>query len=375
MIPVHGNKGLREFVRFPYSFYRGHPHWIPPLRSEELGRLKPEVYPFYDHAVLQLFLALDNGVVSGRIAGIDDSRYNEFHGANRVTFGFFEAISQEVAGELFAAFENWAASRGRTHLLGPLSPSLNDPSGFLVEGFDQDPGLMMPYNPPEYVSYVEQAGFRRAMDLLSWDLDLRGQKVQRVAAWAEGNLTSPAELIIRPIAMNRLLDELDVFRRIYSAAWENNWGFVPPTAREIKYFSRQLVQIADPELALIAEVKGRPIAIAVGVYDLNQILQGTNGLRSPRFLMRYLRRRSLIDRGRLYLIGVLPEFRGPEWRVLPLLARELYRRALHLKCRRIELGWILENNKSANKAVAWIGGEHTKTYRIYEKNLDTGRST
>jgi len=57
------------------------------------------------------------------------------------------------------------------------------------------------------------------------------------------------------------------------------------------------------------------------------------------------------------------------------LARELYRRALHLKCRRIELGWILENNKSANKAVAWIGGEHTKTYRIYEKNLDTGRST
>ncbi len=372
---VQGGKGLSEFVRFPYSFYRGDPHWVPSLRKSEKDRLRPEINPYFEHADRQLFVAYQNGVAKGRIAGIDDRRYNEILEDSAAFFGYFEAASVEVAQELYRSVQNWAALRGRSRLMGPFSPSQTDVSGFLIHGFGRDPGIMMAYNPPEYGAYAEQAGFRRAMDLLSWDLDLRSQRVQRLGVWAKGNLTSPAELIIRPLAMNRLLDELDVFRRIYSAAWENNWGFVPPTAPEVEYLGRQLVQIADPELTLIAEVKGRPVAIAVGIYDLNQILRGTNGLRTPRFLMRYLRRRSLIDRGRLYLLGVLPEFRGPEWRIFSLLTHELYRRALHQKCHRIELGWILEDNKSANKAAAWLGAEHTKTYRIYEKNLDTDRST
>ena len=49
-----------------------------------------------------------------------------------------------------AAVEAWARARGRAAVRGPISPSLNEMCGLLVDGFDTDPMLLMPHNPPEY---------------------------------------------------------------------------------------------------------------------------------------------------------------------------------------------------------------------------------
>ena len=46
--------------------------------------------------------------------------------------------------------EAWARSRGRALLRGPLNPSLNESAGLLIDGFDTDPMVMMPHNPPDY---------------------------------------------------------------------------------------------------------------------------------------------------------------------------------------------------------------------------------
>ena len=61
--------------------------------------------------------------------------------------------------------EAWARNRGRALLRGPLNPSLNESAGLLVDGFDTDPMLMMPHNPPEYADYLETAGYRKVKDL------------------------------------------------------------------------------------------------------------------------------------------------------------------------------------------------------------------
>ncbi len=334
-----------------------------------MNRLRPETNAFFSHAELGLFIAYQDGVATGRIAGIDDRRYNESRGENAAFFGYFEARSLEVARELYRAVEVWAGARGRSRLMGPFSPSPNDVIGFLIQGFDREPGFMMAYNPPEYGQFTEALGYRPRIDLYSWDLDLKTERIRRMATWAESNLSYPDGLVVRHADKSRLSEEVEVIGRVYTRAWEENWGFVPPTGEEIQQVGRQLLQLSDPELALIVEVQGRPAAIAVGIADLNQILRGTNGRRSPRFLTRYLRRKRLIDRGRIFLLGVLPEFRSPEYRVLPILARELYRGARNLNCQTVEVAWLLENNTAANRAVEWIGGTHAKTYRIYEKDL------
>src|SRR5690606_6469156 len=38
----------------------------------------------------------------------------------------------------------------------------------LVEGFDREPSILMPYNPPYYVDFLERYGFERAMTMWAY---------------------------------------------------------------------------------------------------------------------------------------------------------------------------------------------------------------
>ena len=69
---------------------------------------------------------------------------------------------------------------------GPANPSLNDSAGLLVHGFDEDPYILMPYNPAAYASYLERAGYYKAKDLLAWDLDTSMPLGERVRVWVSG---------------------------------------------------------------------------------------------------------------------------------------------------------------------------------------------
>jgi len=131
---------------------------IRELRLGEYDRLNPAKNPFFAHADLQLFLAWRDGRVAGRIAATDDRLHNETHRENTAMFGFFEAADAETAAALLTAVERWAAGRGRSQVRGPINPSLNDSCGLLIDGFDTDPMLLMPHNPPAYGAFIEAAG-------------------------------------------------------------------------------------------------------------------------------------------------------------------------------------------------------------------------
>ena len=136
---------------------------------------------------MMLWLARSGGQVVGRIAAIDDRLHNETHGQPITWFGFFEAANAEAAGALLATVEAHAAARRSVAVLGPANPSLNESAGLLIDCFDEDPYVLMPYNPPSYARFVEDAGYRKAKDLLAWYLDLSkplGERVLRVGARA-----------------------------------------------------------------------------------------------------------------------------------------------------------------------------------------------
>ena len=52
---------------------------------------------------------------------------------------------------------------------------MNHSAGLLIDAFDSDPYLMMPYNPPEYPRYVEEMGYRKVKDLYAWIFDRTGR--------------------------------------------------------------------------------------------------------------------------------------------------------------------------------------------------------
>ncbi len=363
--PVSSRRELRRFIDLPYRLYAGNPLWVPPLRLTERARLNRRKNPFFEHADLQPFLAWDGGRVRGRIAAIHDRLHHETHRENLSLFGFFEADGPDVAAALLAAVERWARERGLEAVRGPLSPSLHDVAGLLIDGFDDPPFLMMPFNPPEYAGYIEGAGYSKAKDLYAWVFDVPREApawLERLAAYAARR----HGLEVRPLDRSRFAEQIIAFHSIYSRAWQDNWGFVAPTEREFQHMARDLNQIADPRLAVSVLMRGEVVAFAVVLPDLNQVLPGTNGRLFPLGLYRFLTRTRRIDQIRLALLGVVPEARGKG--AYAVMLGELYRRAIDIGTfRRCEASWVLEDNDEVNRACEQFGGKRYKTYRIYQK--------
>jgi len=362
---VANRAALAEFVDFPYRKYRNDPYWVPPLRLSERDRFDPRKSPFLEHADMGLFLAVSDGATVGRIAAIDDRNHAARYHDNLAAFGFFEANSEPVARRLFDVAEEWARARGRTAIRGPLNPSLNESAGLLVDGFDDAPLLLMPYNPPEYADYLASAGYEKIKDLYAWIYDL-GPHNARVAELAE-RVKRRHKVVVRPIEVRHMEQEIQNFMDIYAQAWQHNWGFVAPTPRESAHFASELKQILDPNFVLCCEVQGVRAGCIVAVPDMNQVLKGTDGRLFPRGLIRFLFRRRLIDQGRLILLGVLPEYRGLG--LMPLMVHELAQRAIGRAYRRVEFSWVLEDNVDINQPAEQAGARRYKTYRIYQKAL------
>jgi GNAT superfamily N-acetyltransferase len=364
--PVNGRQEFRRFIDYAYERNASDPHWVPPLRIGEHERLTPRKNPFFAHAEVELLLAWRDGGVVGRVAAIDDRLHNEAHGDNVAMFGFFEAADAAAAQALLTAAETWARGRGRARLRGPINPSLNESAGLLIDGFDSDPMLLMPHNPPEYAAFIESSGYAKVKDLFAWLYDF-GTTPPAAVARLGPRLRDKHGIVVRPLRLSEFTAEVERLRVIYCAAWERNWGFVAPTQDEFRRLATELKPIFDERCAVCAEVNGVPVACAVAVPDINQALKGTTGRLLPTALFRLLLRKRYITQMRLLLLGIDPAYRTLG--IYPVLLYELHRQVAGGPYRRAEFSWVLEDNRDINQPAENAGARHYKTYRIYEKML------
>lgn len=366
VVPVASAAQRRQFVELPYRLYAHDPHFVPQLRRDEKRRIDRAHNPFFEHAVMRLWLAVEDGRVVGRIAGMIDRLHNEKHREALAWFGFFEARTSFQAALLLREVERWAASQGARAVRGPANPSLNESAGLLIDAFDEDPYILMPYNPPTYPAFVEHAGYSKVKDLWAWDIDLLDPHLERVTRLAD-RVRQRHGITVRPVNLARFDDELATLQRLFTEAWHDNWGFVPPTDNEIRQLAVDLKPILDPDLVLIAEMHGRPVGCSVAVPDVNQVLKKMGGRILPFGLFHFLRRKQITTRGRVLLMGVVPEARRIG--LYPLLIAECHRRGLARGYTRAELSWTLEDNDAINAGIEAAGARHYKTYRLYEKSI------
>jgi len=367
IVAVDGKGALKEFIEFPYTLYRGSPHWVPPLRIAVKELLDRKKHPFYSNAEAEFFLARRKGRVVGRIAAILDRNHNRFHGENAGFFGFFETENDlAVAQGLLTAARKWTAERGAQLLRGPVNPSTNYECGVLIDGFDTDPMIMMTYTLPYYPALMEQAGLRKAKDLYAYGgmapaVDVK--KIERVSSRA----MAKHEFRIRPIDMKNF--DADVLRvwEVYNSAWSRNWGFVPMSREEFFLMGKEMKQILKPELVLIGEVKGRVVGFALALPNINHALKKANGKLLPTGLLKILYHQRLVKDTRVFALGVTEEYRTTG--VAAGFYATLVRNALKLGYRgECEMSWILEDNTLMNRSAELMGVRRYKTYRIYEWN-------
>lgn len=335
----------------------------------DLKKVFTDANPLFAHAEMGLWVARRKGRDVGRIAGIIDQHLNEASKDSLACFGFFESVDDpEVSRALFEAVGAWARQKGARTLLGPCNPTTNDECGLLVDGFDSPPVLMMTYNPQYYVQLVEGAGFRKAKDLLAFDIDLATLPMDRLRRIAEKVKSRNPELKLRPLLRRTLKQDLAKVKEIYNQAWQDNWGFVPMTDAEVNFMAERLKPLLMEGLIWLAESATEPVGFLLALPDYNIPLKPLRGhVVTPKVL------------------GFLPYLLGwkrpPACRVLTLGVKASYRakglesamliEGLNVGCnagfKHAEASWILEDNTAMCRVLEAIGGKAYKTYRMYEK--------
>ncbi len=364
---VRSSRELRNFIRFPWKIYRGNPYWVPPLIKDHLQRLGP-THPFRSHAEMILFLAYQDKEIVGRIAGIIDHHYIEYHGQKTGFFGFFEAIPDpNVSDALFSKVKSWLKDRGIEKIAGPMNPSTNDECGLLIDCFDECPCLMMPYNPKYYSELMDRLGFHKAMDLYAYSLGEDHFQLDRLQRITEKRLKKEPQLRIRPLNLRRLEDELKIVKELYNQVWSKNWGFVPLTEPEIDDLAKNLKPLVLPDLVLFAYWGEEPVGFSVALPDYNEVLRHLNGKIGLIGAIKYLYYSKKIKKIRVMLLGVKHGFQKKG--IEGVLYIETFKRGIQNNYRLAECSWVLESNPLMQHGLEAMGGKRQKTYRIYEAPL------
>ena len=309
IITVDRKSELKDFIDLPWRIYAAYPRWVPPLKKEVGRLLDPARHPFWESAERILFLARRGSETVGRIAGIIDRSYNQFHGEAMGIWGFFECIDDpEAAAALFSSVEAWVRGKGMSFLRGPLNPSTNYEVGLLIEGFDYSPALMMPYTPEYYTRLVESCGFAKEKDLLAFLID--GD--YRLPEWMDslaGRIARKKGIRIQRINLKDADAEFATIREIYNDCWSRNWGFVPLSLPEIRDIQKNVLTFADPDLAFFIHYENEPAAVCVIFPDINPLLKRFNGRIGVMGLLKAILYRRDIKGMRLLIFGIKDKFR------------------------------------------------------------------
>jgi hypothetical protein len=374
---VDGSRGAdgRAFIALPFRLYGRSPQWVPWFRSDVRAILDRR-HPIFEHSPGVFFLARRSGQAVGRVAVLENTRYNGRHATRYAFFHLLEMEEDaEAAAGLMEASADWARRRGLTALVGPGGLGATAGSGILVEGFEHRAAMtMMAYNPPYYARLLEQLGFQTHQNLYSARLDAESFRLpERVRGVAEKVLARGRFRVLefrRKRELMRLAPELG---RIYNTAiGADHPETYPYSEHELERVTRELIFVADPALIKVLAYDERVVGFVFGFPDLSAALQRSQGRLTPWALLdilaEYRRTTSLIVNG----MGILPEFQRLGGNALLYYALERAargRRPSNPPFRHVDLTQVADTTELMLSDLKTLGGEVYKTHRVYRKEL------
>jgi hypothetical protein len=374
---VETSADFKPFFEFPWTLYKDDPNWTPPLLSMRREQMDKKKGPAWEYIEGDFFTAWRGDQIVGTIAAYVNHRHNQFHDENIGWFGAFEVFDDlEAALALINTAVEWSNQRGYTALRGPQTFTTHDETGLLVDGFER-PVLLMPYNPPYYENHILAAGLTPVMDTYCFDLGRKDveesglfERLERIT----NSIMKRNRLRVRQVQRKTLKADFQLFKELYNAAWEKNWGFVPMTPRELDGLVESLGQFFDPDLAFFGYVDDEPAGFVLGIPDFNQVLYrayakpGTPEIVTLIKALYYWKINPVIDTARIPLLGVKEEYRkkGVDAAMYYHILRALMSNPRY---QHSDSGWILASNEQMVSIAKSFGSRIYRTYRYYEKAL------
>ncbi len=367
--PVRTRRDQNRFFTFPLHLYKDHACFVPSLIFDEKWNFSIKKNPAYRHVETESFLALQDGKVVGRIAGLINHKLNSEKQQKFLRFHRFDVIDDiEVTAKLVEAVESWGKSKGMDTLIGPIGFSDLDKEGLLVEGFDE-PGMFITlYNYPYYAEHLDQLGFVKEVDWLEYritvpeTMDPRIQRVSELAAKRYG-------FILRTFKKKR--EVIPYVRKafvLYNEAFANLYGFYPLTDDQVEMTIRQFISLVTLEyLFIVTNKEDEVIGFGLLVPSLADAVRKSRGRLFPLgwwHITRALRHHTVLD---MYLIAVKPEYQGKG--VNAIIMNEGIKRAIRHGVKYAETGPELEDNQNVQSQWKQFDKVQHKRRRCYRRTI------
>lgn len=370
-IDTNDKRAVFHFINFPHYLYSRSPYWVPPFNIDVYLKLDKNRYPFYEHSDADFFIAVKNGKIVGRIAAIENKRYNNYHNSKTANFYFFDCEKDTLIVEkLFDAVFDWAKKKGLNTILGPKGLGAFDGYGILVSGFEQMQTMnMLNYNYDYYSGFLENLGFEKEVDFVSYYLpkdkykipdriETIAQKVKEKNGLKTYNFKSKKDMI-------RFSERIG---KLYNSSFVNNWEYSPLTESEIKFIAKNIISFADHRLIKLIMYKDEIVGFIFAFPDISVGMQKAKGRINPLTILDIIFELRRTEKLTVNGIGILPEFQGHGGNAL--LYYELGRTILQFKrFKHIEMPQIAETAKQMSLDVLSLNGKEYKRHRIYRKNI------
>ncbi|MGM9778323.1 MAG: N-acetyltransferase [Prevotella sp.] len=367
-------KTMDDFVALPRRIYKDCAQYVPDFDMDVRATFDPKKNAGLEFSDIQPFVAYDsNGRCVGRIAAIINHRANEKWNVRVVRFGMIEYIDDaDVSRALLTAVEEWGKARGMTTVQGPMGISDFDKEGMLVEDFDLMGSLVSIYNPPYYPRHMEQMGFEKEVDWVSFHIDVPKQVPEKFA-----RVTSLVQKRFRLTFKKMTKDDIltgGYGRKIFellNIAYAPLFGFSELSDRQMEDFLKQYIPIVDTRLFTGVEDRdGRLIGIAITAHSLSHALHKSRGKLFPLGWYHLLRSLKWKHEGKvdLMLIAVHPDYQGMG--VNALFFADLIPIYNELGITLAETGPQLEDNLKELSQWKTLNPKTVKRRRCYQKEIN-----
>ncbi len=314
VIKVQSKKEMKMFISFPHTLYQKYDNYVPDLDSDVEDFFNPKKNRNLAYADVQPFLAMRDGEVVGRIAGVVSHKSNSTWNKRIVRFTYIEFIDDlDVSKALLDTVAEWGKSFGMNEIQGPMGIIDFDKEGMLIEDFDL-PGCFMEFwNPPYYKSHMEQLGFKKGADWLQIRFEVPEQippRFQRVADYSKQEF---GVHVVRKTKKEITQGYSHKIFKLLNESFAQLYGFAPFSEEQAEEVLARFLPFLDMDMVPIVEDnKGELVGIAVTCRDFSDGIKKTHGKLLPFGWLHLLKAIKLgkQDKAQLMIIGIRPDMQG-----------------------------------------------------------------
>ncbi len=360
---------MRQFVKFPFSLYKGSKYWIPPIINDEITSFDKKENPVFDHAEARFFVAIRDKKIVGRIAAIINWTEVNQQKLKKMRFGWFDFIDdKEVSKTLLNKVIAIGKEKQLEFIEGPVGFSNLDKTGVLIEGFDVLGTMITWYNHPYYKDHLEQLGYKKEKEWIESSFLVKDIKAE--------NFTRMSNLIQKRYKLKSLtftktkdvLPYIDAMFALFNESYKKLSSFVPISETQVAYMKKKFIKYIHPEfIKFVADENDNLVAFAITMPSFSKALQKANGKLFPMGLFYLLQAQKNATDVVFYLIGIHPKYHNKGVNVI--IFDEYYKTYNKLGITRCIRTPELEDNKAIQALWRNFNPKITKRRRTYKKDI------